>query len=618
MSKRLAAVSILVCFLAVSSAIFAPSVVAQNEPMGAETEDLVVISPEVTAQIQLLQAEVREKGYHFTVGYNPALKYSLEELCGLVEPPDWRQRAPLRSMLQAPLASQPLPSAFDWRALNGVTPVRNQRSCGSCWAFGTVAVLESALKIRSGVAEDLSEQYLISCNESGWDCEGGWWAHDYHQWRIPAGESSPGAVLESDFPYSASDELCDPPHPHMYLIDSWGYVDPSVYVPSVEQIKHAIYNCGPVGAAVYVGSLFQGYTGGVFDANEAPSATKVNHAVVLVGWNDDYYGDGSNVGVWILRNSWGSWWGEGGYMNITYGTSNVGYRANYILLPPLLATNCDFDTDGKNDVAVYHGSSGQWFVRRSSDGSQSNVQYGGPGYVPVAADFDGDGVTDVTVYHVASGVWYVTKSSDGTGYSVAYGGSSYSPVPGDYDGDGSADIAVYHESSGLWYILRSSDDTSYYVGYGGPGYCPVPGDYDGDGKIDVAVYHASSGLWYIRQSSDGSSYYVGYGGSSYVPVPGDYDGDGKADIAVYYAASGLWYIRQSSNGSSYYVAYGGPSYAPVPGDYDGDGIVDMAVYYESSGLWYIRRSSDDASYYVAYGGSGYTPVNPNYLLWYTY
>jgi len=277
----------------------------------------------IALKLESLRAEIKENNYSFTVGYNPAMDYSLDQLCGLVEPPDWRERATFQEMLM----SIGLPISYDWRP-NGVTPVKNQGGCGSCWAFGTVGPLESQIKIKCGVTENLSEQYLVSCNTNGWGCGGGWWAHDYHEWKIPPGESEAGAVLEADFPYTARDDRCNPPHPHPYKIDSWSFVYSQYSVPSVQQIKQAIYQYGPVSAAVVVRSQFQAYTGGVFDVDE--SYADINHAIVLVGWDDNYQWNGNTYGVWILRNSWGSGWGEGGYMYITYGTSSVGYAANYI------------------------------------------------------------------------------------------------------------------------------------------------------------------------------------------------------------------------------------------------------------------------------------------------
>jgi C1A family cysteine protease len=102
-------------------------------------------------------------------------------------------------------------------------------------------------------------------------------------------------------------------------------VDKSYSVPSIAAIKQAIYDHGPVSAAVCAGLSFSDYTGGyVFETHECSS---VDHAIVLVGWDDN---QGAN-GIWLLRNSWGTSWGEGGYMRIGYGVNNVGFAANYVV-----------------------------------------------------------------------------------------------------------------------------------------------------------------------------------------------------------------------------------------------------------------------------------------------
>ncbi len=222
---------------------------------------------------------------------------------------------------------QGLPNAFNWCDLGGCTPVRDQGSCGSCWAFATVGPLEQNIMIREGLVQDLSEQYLVSCNLEHWGCGGGWWAHDYHHFKVPPGEDGAGAVIEVAYPYVARDDPCDPPHPHLYQVESWHFVGDEWGVAPVVDVKRAIYEHGPVASAVCVNSAFQSYSGGVFDE---PGCTVVNHAVVLVGWDDDQGEDG----VWFLRNSWGQGWGEGGHMRIGYGVSNVGFGANYVMYYP--------------------------------------------------------------------------------------------------------------------------------------------------------------------------------------------------------------------------------------------------------------------------------------------
>lgn len=264
---------------------------------------------EIMAELQKVEREVLDRGHTFSVGYNPAADYTIDQLCGLRPPPD----QPKSAELQVTPVITALPPAFDWRNNNGVTPIKDQGYCGSCWAFSTVAVLEHQIKILCGTTVDLSEQYLVSCNTDGMGCNGGWWAHDYHQ--------SPGAVPESEFRYAGQDLACGGPYSHPYQIDWWSYAG-----TSVGAIKQAIYDYGAVAAGVCVGDKFTYYIGGIFDADEC-GTNGINHGITLVGWNDDL---GPDNGYWILKNSWGPYWGEKGYMRIRYGTSQVGYGASYV------------------------------------------------------------------------------------------------------------------------------------------------------------------------------------------------------------------------------------------------------------------------------------------------
>jgi C1A family cysteine protease len=270
------------------------------------------------SDIDALRKQGEMEGWTFTVGENPATAYSLEQLCGFKVPDNWWVGAKFKPLL----APKDLPEAFNWCDSGACTPVKNQGSCGSCWAFGTVGPLECNIKRKDRVTVDLSEQWLVSCNSDGWGCDGGWWAHDYHQWKTdPCGGT--GAVPEASFPYAASDLPCNCPYPHDYLIEDWGFVGSSYDVPPVGSIKQALLDYGPVSVAVHVNSAFQAYTGGVFNGCETG---EINHAVTLVGWDDNQ----GTAGVWIIRNSWSSGWGEGGYMLIPYDCSRIGYAACYV------------------------------------------------------------------------------------------------------------------------------------------------------------------------------------------------------------------------------------------------------------------------------------------------
>lgn len=269
--------------------------------------------------------------------------------------------------------------AYNWCDLGGCTPVKDQGACGSCWAFGTVGPLESNIKFQDGAEEDLSEQYLVSCNIDGWGCSGGWWAHDYHWNKMPPSESEAGAVLEAEFPYEGEDVACSGPYNHPYRLNSWaciGDANPphccTGDVLPVEDLKQAIHTRGPISVAVCVGSAFQNYEGGVFETDQSSycGADVVNHGVVLVGWDDNQ----GSKGIWILRNSWGPGWGEDGHMRIGYGISNLGSCASYIVYSPSVALTTPsagwvtIVSEGFGGTALVLGL---WWVVKRSGGSGS-------------------------------------------------------------------------------------------------------------------------------------------------------------------------------------------------------------------------------------------------------
>lgn len=203
-----------------------------------------------------------------------------------------------------------LPATFSWLAEGMCTVVKNQKSCGSCWAFAAVGVYESVIKIFDKTTRDLSEQWLVNCDKKSSGCGGGWSPMYMFQ--------TTGTVYEADEPYKAANGTCDATYTYHEKIIATKQIATQ---PTVAQIKQAIYDYGPVWVAVCSGTNFSNYKTGVLTKSDG---TQVNHAVVLVGWDDV-------EGCWVLRNSWGTTWGEkSGYMRIKYGVSNIGYRAAYI------------------------------------------------------------------------------------------------------------------------------------------------------------------------------------------------------------------------------------------------------------------------------------------------
>jgi predicted secreted protein len=244
-----------------------------------------------------------------------------------------------------PIATDAVPSSYNWCDEGGCTPVKDQGGCGSCWAFATSGVVESLIKIGDGVTRDLSEQYLVSCNAWGWGCTGGSRAFDFFIDEIPPGESAAGAVYEAEYPYinggTMTTQPCTgQPHTHHETLVSWGM---QYGTPPPATIKQLIYDYGPVYVSMCAsGPVFNSYSGGIYQTDEsAYCGGGTDHGVVLVGWDDN-----QGSGVWYLRNSWGTLWGEnGGYMRIAYGVSNVGRYPAYAVYegnpnhPPNTPTN---------------------------------------------------------------------------------------------------------------------------------------------------------------------------------------------------------------------------------------------------------------------------------------
>lgn len=270
-------------------------------------------------------------------------------------------------------------------------------------------------------------------------------------------------------------------------------------------------------------------------------------------------------------------------------------------------TDFDIDGDGVADLLIRRPTSGNQFMRRSSDNVIDRLYFGSlSSDIPLSGDFDGDGLADITIYRATTGQWIIKQSSDGAIYRLSFGTQEGDiPVPADYDGDGITDIAIRRPSSGNWFIRPSTNTASIDRIYFGssPDDIPVPADYDGDGKDDIAVRRPSTGQFFILRSTDDTLERITFGvNESDIPVPADYDGDGIDDIAIRRVTSGNWFIRDSSTLQIRRVFFGSQSTdIPVQADYDGDGKVDIAIRRPSSGQFIYKESSTGSIKRITFG-----------------
>lgn len=216
------------------------------------------------------------------------------------------------------------PASYDARTKGFVPDVRDQGQCGSCWDFSGTGVVDVAYAVAgfAGGANAwvMSEQYTMDCGRNG-GCNG-----DDNTTVLDWAEQT-GLPLAKDYaPYSARRGRCQlPANVKLNKIDTWGYCDPNggQGITSAAYIKASILQYGAVGCAVAAGNGWDSYSGGVYQGS---GNRGINHDVMLVGW-DDTKSRTPGKTVWIMRNSWGTGWGEAGYMRIAEGADMIGTQS---------------------------------------------------------------------------------------------------------------------------------------------------------------------------------------------------------------------------------------------------------------------------------------------------
>lgn len=273
---------------------------AHRERVYQSNVDLITKHNEENSK-KVFESEGKYAGW--TMGVNQFSHLSADE---------WKARFSNNTMTAskgAPLLLKESPLAsVDWRG-TAVTPVKNQASCGSCWAFSTTGSVEGAWQIAGNGLVSLSEEQLVQCDtrhDSG--CQGGLMDYAFEYIKEAGGITS-----EAAYPYtsgSGNRGRCKSPIPAAVATVS-SFED--VTANNVLQLQAAL-TIGPVSVAVEADqSAWQSYRSGVMDSESC--GTQLDHGVLAVGFN-------SAESYWIVKNSWGTTWGEAGFIRLGQKSTN--------------------------------------------------------------------------------------------------------------------------------------------------------------------------------------------------------------------------------------------------------------------------------------------------------
>lgn len=214
----------------------------------------------------------------------------------------------------------------DWSTSGKVNPVKNQGSCGSCWAFGAVGVYEPTYALATGKLYNLAEQQLVDCDKSSSGCSGGLSRYSFSGYY-----KTHGACTTASYAYAARDGTCKDSSCSVAIPSGvvLGYNEVSA---TASALRNQLVN-GPLKVSVYAESTFQSYKSGISSGGACKGGT--NHAVLAVGYGSGFF---------KIRNSWGSSWGEGGHIRVSDSSScRTGNFDMFVRTPiwPKLSTSVE-------------------------------------------------------------------------------------------------------------------------------------------------------------------------------------------------------------------------------------------------------------------------------------
>ena len=480
-----------------------------------------------------------------------------------------------------------LPSSFDLRNYGRVSTVKNQGSAGVCWAFATIASLESYLLPDENL--DFSENHmkntLASTYPDGfdrtWDEGGNRWISTAYLTRWS------GPVLESADPYSdLSGTSPSGLNPYKHVQDV--YFLPERSSPSDnDNIKNALMNLGAVQASIHWDNSYYNITNHAF---YNPSDETTNHAITIVGWDDAYSRmnfttNPSMDGAFIVKNSWGSGWGDNGYFYVSYSDLTIGDSC--IIFSGETVTNYDrvYSYDPLGWVASYgYGTTTAQYANVFTSQSAETLTAIGiyetfPGsftariYLdPVGGPINASGYVATTSwsdsllgYHTIDIPDVVLKP--GQKYSVVISASTpgdYYPIPVEFPAEyysshatANAGESYVSKTGATWTDMTTVlSNTNVCV----KGYTTLLSEA-ATITSKVGVFRPSTYIFYLKKGDVTTP--ISFGASTDIPITGDWDGDGVTEIGVFRPSTHIFYLKKGAVTTP--ISFGASTDIPITG-----------------------------------------------------
>lgn len=312
-------VAVMAVTASASSAVLKPLTAAQAEMLFtswtkqhgkvyATTEEMFKRYTIFRTNMEVIRQHNADETNTFTVAMNEFGDLTNEEFSAMYNNYVHMDNSFLRAKNIADLSDVAVPESVDWAAAGKVYPVKDQGQCGSCWAFSAIGAVEAAYAIEQNTSPiSLSEQELVDCGSSTGNhgCQGGWMDSAF-TWII----NNKGICNQTGYPYTARDGKCNTAQCTSQVSIS-GFKD--VQANSEVALQAAVAQ-QPVSVAVDAGGYgWQFYSGGVMTAS---CGTSLNHGVLAAG-----YGTLNGTPYWQVKNSWGTSWGQKGYILLKRGNS---------------------------------------------------------------------------------------------------------------------------------------------------------------------------------------------------------------------------------------------------------------------------------------------------------